>query len=90
MPPDAYGNIKTAGRLLQAMRGAGFTPVMELDVLVGGGLSVSLFGFVSGRVGPDRPSRPAGQKFAVSSRQGGGGSGAGWTRGCRRWRRRRL
>ena len=62
--PDAYGDVKTMGRLLQAMRGAGFTPVMELDVLVGKGLAVS---------SSDRPTewRPGRQKFAVSSWRGG-------------------
>ncbi len=42
VPPEyPYGNIKMAGRLVQAMRGADFAPVMELDMLVGKGLAVS-------------------------------------------------
>lgn len=36
---DVYGDVKLNGRLIQAMREAGFTPVMELDVLVGKGLA---------------------------------------------------
>jgi hypothetical protein len=39
--PDVHGDVKLAGRVIQAMREAGFTPVMEMDILVGRGLAVS-------------------------------------------------
>ena len=38
---DEYKNVKMEGRMIQAMREMGFTPVMELDVLVGKGIEVS-------------------------------------------------
>ncbi|KAL3807794.1 hypothetical protein ACHAXA_009981 [Cyclostephanos tholiformis] len=37
--PDVHGDVKLAGRVIQAMREAGFTPVMEMDILVGRGLA---------------------------------------------------
>lgn len=39
--PDDLGDVKMNGRLIQAMREVGFTPVMELDVLVDKGIAVS-------------------------------------------------
>ena len=39
---DTYKNVKMEGRMIQAMREMGFTQYMELDVLVGKGLEVSL------------------------------------------------
>ena len=39
---DEYKNVKMEGRMIQAMREMGFTPVMELDVLVGKGIEVSI------------------------------------------------
>ena len=39
--PDVYGDVKMNGRMIQAMREAGFTPVMELDVLVDKGIAAS-------------------------------------------------
>ena len=39
--PDVYGDVKMNGRMIQAMREVGFTPVMELDVLVDKGIEVS-------------------------------------------------
>jgi len=39
---DEYKNVKMEGRMIQAMREMGFTPVNELDVLVGKGIEVSI------------------------------------------------
>lgn len=39
--PDVYADVKMNGRMIQAMREVGFTPVMELDVLVDKGIAVS-------------------------------------------------
>ncbi len=39
---DEYKDVKMTCRMIQAMRELGFTPVMELDVLVGKGIDVSL------------------------------------------------
>ena len=39
--PDVYADVKMNGRMIQAMREVGFTPVMELDVLVDKGIAAS-------------------------------------------------
>ena len=39
--PDEYKDVKMESRMIQAMREVGFTQLMELDVLVGKGLTVS-------------------------------------------------
>lgn len=78
---DTLRDVKVESRLVRSIREVGLTPLMELGVLAGGGVAVSLGGMgkVSQGVRPQKPllyvsslraGEVLGEAFAVSERQG--------------------